>query len=340
MSSAGPILEVKNLTIALPSGGDRATAVRNVSFTVGRGEILCLVGESGSGKSVIAQGVMGLLPKNLPVQAGQILLEGEDITHAPLARLRELRATRMSMIFQEPMTALNPVMTCGDQIDEVLSQHTRLSPTERREKVLNIVREVLLPDPERMVASYPHQLSGGQRQRVVIAIALACGPDVLIADEPTTALDVTIQREVLDLIAQLVAEDGMALLLISHDLGVMAENVDRLLVMYGGTVVESGPTEDVFHRRAHPYTRGLFAARPQLGLRAAAQAAGGAGRRHRLTTIPGRVPELIDLPAGCGFADRCGLAQAACRAAPPPAVQITPQHQARCLRLDAARELA
>ncbi len=177
----------------------------------------------------------------------------------------------------------------------------------------------------------------------MIAIALACGPDVLIADEPTTALDVTIQREVLDLIAQLVAEDGMALLLISHDLGVMAENVQRLLVMYGGTVVESGPTETVFQHRAHPYTRGLFAARPQLGLRAAAQAAGGtgaSGRRHRLTTIPGRVPELIDLPAGCGFAERCSLAQDACRAAPPPPLQISADHLARCLRLDAAQGLA
>ena len=173
---SSPILEVRNLTIALPSGGDRSTAVRDVSFTVGRGEIVCLVGESGSGKSVIAQSVMGLLPKSLPVIGGQILLQDEDITHAPLSRLRELRATRMSMIFQEPMTALNPVMTCGDQIDEVLRQHTALSPQQRREKVLAILREVLLPEPERMVASYPHQLSGGQRQRIMIAMALVLDP--------------------------------------------------------------------------------------------------------------------------------------------------------------------
>ena len=203
-----PILEVQGLSIALPSGGDRNTAVRNVSFTVGRGEILCLVGESGSGKSVIAQGVMGLLPKQLPVTAGRIVLQGEDITHAPLARLRELRATRMSMIFQEPMTALNPVMTCGDQIDEVLSEHTQLSAGERREKVLAIVKEVLLPDPERMVASYPHQLSGGQRQRIMIAMALVLDPVLLIADEPTTALDVTTQAQILKLVLDLQRRHG------------------------------------------------------------------------------------------------------------------------------------
>ncbi|MDH4391212.1 MAG: ABC transporter ATP-binding protein [Aquabacterium sp.] len=267
MSSAGPILEVKNLTIALPSGGDRATAVRNVSFTVGRGEILCLVGESGSGKSVIAQGVMGLLPKNLPVQAGQILLEGEDITHAPLARLRELRATRMSMIFQEPMTALNPVMTCGDQIDEVLSQHTRLSPTERREKVLNIVREVLLPDPERMVASYPHQLSGGQRQRIMIAMALVLDPVLLIADEPTTALDVTTQAQILKLVLDLQHRHGAGVLFITHDFGVVAEVAHRVAVLRLGDLVELGPKASVLQQPQHDYTRMLMAAVPTLHLK-------------------------------------------------------------------------
>ena len=217
------ILEVKDLTIALPSGGDRNTAVRNVSFTVGAGEIVCLVGESGSGKSVIAQSVMGLLPKSLPVLSGKILLQGEDITHAPLYRLRELRATRMSMIFQEPMTALNPVMTCGDQIDEVLREHTKLSPAERRQKVLDIVKEVLLPDPERMVASYPHQLSGGQRQRIMIAMALVLDPVLLIADEPTTALDVTTQAQILKLVLDLQHRHGAGVLFITHDFGVVAE---------------------------------------------------------------------------------------------------------------------
>ena len=262
-----PILEVKGVTIALPAGGDRATAVRNVSFTVGGGEILCLVGESCSGKSVIAQGVMGLLPKTLPVTTGQIVLQGEDITHAPLSRLRELRATRMSMIFQEPMTALNPVMTCGDQIDEVLREHTKLSPTERRAKVLGIIREVLLPEPERMVASYPHQLSGGQRQRIMIAMALVLDPVLLIADEPTTALDVTTQAQILKLVLELQQRHGAGVLFITHDFGVVAEVAHRVAVLRLGDLVELGPKEDVLRRPRHDYTRMLMAAVPTLQLK-------------------------------------------------------------------------
>jgi len=267
MTETSSILEVRDLSIALPSGNDRATAVRNVSFTVGRGEIVCLVGESGSGKSVIAQGVMGLLPKSLPVIGGQILLQGEDITHAPLARLRELRATRMSMIFQEPMTALNPVMTCGDQIDEVLRQHTKLSPAERRKKVLDIVREVLLPEPERMVASYPHQLSGGQRQRIVIAMALVLDPVLLIADEPTTALDVTTQAQILKLVLDLQRRHGTGVLFITHDFGVVAEVAQRVAVLRLGDLVEIGPKDAVLKRPQHDYTRMLIGAVPTLHLK-------------------------------------------------------------------------
>ncbi|MFO1285985.1 MAG: ABC transporter ATP-binding protein [Rubrivivax sp.] len=259
-----PILEVTGLSIALPAGGDRDTAVRNVSFTVGRGEVVCLVGESGSGKSVIAQGVMGLLPKQLPVTAGRIVLQGEDITHAPLSRLRELRATRMSMIFQEPMTALNPVMTCGDQIDEVLREHTQLTPAERRDKVLAIVKEVLLPDPERMVASYPHQLSGGQRQRIMIAMALVLDPVLLIADEPTTALDVTTQAQILKLVLDLQKRHGTGVLFITHDFGVVAEIAHRVAVLRLGDLVELGPKADVLGRPQHDYTRMLMAAVPTL----------------------------------------------------------------------------
>jgi peptide/nickel transport system ATP-binding protein len=262
--TAAPVLEVRHLTIALPPGGERATAVQNVSFTVGRGEIVCLVGESGSGKSVIAHSVMGLLPQALPVRSGQILLQGEDITHAPAHRLRALRATRMSMIFQEPMTALNPVMTCGDQIDEVLGEHTQLSAPQRRDKVLAIVREVLLPEPERIVASYPHQLSGGQRQRIMIAMALVLEPVLLIADEPTTALDVTTQKQVLELVLQLQARHGTGVLFITHDFGVVAELAHRVAVLRLGDLVEVGRKHDVLQQPRHAYTRMLIGAVPTL----------------------------------------------------------------------------
>ncbi len=268
MNADAPILQVEDLSIALPKGGDRSTAVRSVSFTVGRGEIVCLVGESGSGKSVIAQGVMGLLPKQLPVTAGRILLQGEDITHAPLSRLRELRATRMSMIFQEPMTALNPVMTCGDQIDEVLSEHTKLSPPERRAKVRAIIEEVLLPDPDRMMASYPHQLSGGQRQRIMIAMALVLDPLLLIADEPTTALDVTTQKQVLELMLQLQRRHGTGVLFITHDFGVVAELAHRVAVLRLGDLVEVGDKHSVLQHPQHAYTRMLIGAVPTLRLHA------------------------------------------------------------------------
>ena len=264
MSDHTPILQVQNLSIALPSGGDRTLAVSNVSFTVGRGEIVCLVGESGSGKSVIAQSVMGLLPRQLPVTTGQILLEGEDITHAPLSRLRELRATRMSMIFQEPMTALNPVMSCGEQLDEVLREHTPLTPSERAAKVLAILREVLLPEPERMVASYPHQLSGGQRQRIMIAMALVLDPALLIADEPTTALDVTTQAQILKLITELQGRHGTGVLFITHDFGVVAEVAHRVAVLRLGEMVELGTKDAVLRRPQHDYTKLLMASVPTL----------------------------------------------------------------------------
>jgi len=258
------VLDVRDLSIALPSGGDRREAATRVSFTVNRGEILCLVGESGSGKSVIAQSVMGLLPPSLPVTGGQILLEGEDVTHAPLRRLRELRATRMSMVFQEPMTALNPVMSCGTQLDEVLREHTRLAPAERRRRILDIAREVRLPDPERMIASYPHQLSGGQRQRIMIAMALVLEPALLIADEPTTALDVTTQAQILRLIQDLQARHGMGVLFITHDFGVVAEIAHRVAVLRLGELVELGARDEVLRRPRHEYTRMLIGAVPTL----------------------------------------------------------------------------
>ena len=258
------VLEVRDLTIALPAGSERREAVSKVSFSVDRGEIVCLVGESGSGKSVIAQGIMGLLPNTLPITGGAALLEGEDTARALPERLRELRAARMSMIFQEPMTALNPVMRCGDQLDEVLRTHTSLGPAERSKKILDIVREVLLPEPARMVASYPHQLSGGQRQRIMIAMALILDPVLLIADEPTTALDVTTQAQILALIRDLQARHGTGVLFITHDFGVVAEIAHRVAVLRLGQLVEVGTRDEVLKKPRHDYTRMLIAAVPTL----------------------------------------------------------------------------
>ena len=329
------LLDVQDLRITLPTARGPVQALRGVSFGLARGQTLGLIGESGCGKSLTALALMGLLPDGARVQ-GSVRLDGRELLGQPEDAWCALRGNRLAMVFQEPMTALNPLHPVGRQIAESLRLHKRLDARAARAEALRLLQRVQLPQAERRLDAYPHQLSGGQRQRVVIAIALACGPDLLIADEPTTALDVTIQREVLDLIGQLVAEDGMALLLISHDLGVMAENVQRMLVMYGGSVVERGPTDAVFEHLAHPYTRGLFAARPRLGLRA--EGAALAGRRgHRLATIPGRVPELIDLPAGCTFADRCSLAIDACRSAPPPELPVGAGHSARCIRLAEAQ---
>ena len=259
-----PVLEVRNLSVALPKGADRELAVNKVSFTVSPGEIVCLVGESGSGKSVIAFTVMGLLAKALKPTEGEILLEGENILTVGEARLRELRCTRMSMIFQEPMTALNPVMTCGMQIDEVLDTHTKLDAAARKAKIIAILERVKLPEPERIYASYPHQLSGGQRQRIMIAMALVLDPVLLIADEPTTALDVTTQAEILKLIAELQDGQGTGVLFITHDFGVVAEIAHKVAVLRWGELVEVGPTEQILSRPQHPYTKMLISSVPSI----------------------------------------------------------------------------
>ena len=318
-----PLLEARQLRVDLHTHRGTAAAVRDMSFTLERGDTLGLIGESGCGKSITALALMGLLPEAAQV-SGSMRFDGRELSTLPEADYCKLRGDRIGMVFQEPMTALNPLHAVGRQIGESLRLHKGMAGAAARAEALRLLQRVQLPEAAKRLDAYPHQLSGGQRQRVVIAIALACGPDLLIADEPTTALDVTIQREVLDLILELVREDGMGLLLISHDLGVMADTVQQLLVMYAGTVVESGPTAAVFDKLAHPYTRGLFAARPRLGL----------ARGTRLATIPGRVPELADMPAGCPFADRCDWAIAACRAAPPAAVFVGIGHQARCIRID------
>ena len=330
------LLEVTDLRVTLPTARGPADALRGVSLSIAKGETVGLIGESGCGKSLTALALIGLLPANARV-AGSIRFDGRELVGASEKALCALRGDRIAMVFQEPMTALNPLQTIGAQVAEPLLQHRGASRSAARAEALRLLDRVKLPNAAERLSAYPHQLSGGQRQRVMIAAALACGPDLLIADEPTTALDVTIQREILDLIGELVTESGMALLLISHDLGVMARSVDRVLVMYGGSVVEAGSTAAVFDHLAHPYTRGLFAARPRLG--GAREGRGGpggnAGPAGRLATIAGRVPELADLPPGCTFADRCGWAMDACRAAFPPLVNVAPGHAARCIRLDA-----
>ena len=264
-SSGNAVLEIRGLSVALPKGADRRYAVEDVSLAVRSRQILCLVGESGSGKSVTAHSIMGLLPKGqLDPVAGQILLEGEDVLQASDDRLRRLRCTRMSMIFQEPMTALNPVMTCGEQIQEVLRTHTDLAPAARTERILAIMRDVRLPDPELLLHAYPHQLSGGQRQRIMIAMALVLEPALLIADEPTTALDVTTQAQILQLIKDIQREHGTAVLFITHDFGVVAEIADRVAVMQWGKIVESGEARQVLSEPQHPYTRMLIGSVPSL----------------------------------------------------------------------------
>ncbi|MFT6589415.1 MAG: peptide/nickel transport system ATP-binding protein [Rhodoferax sp.] len=320
-----PLLEVGDLSVRLSTPRGPAEAVRGVSFDLQRGETLGLIGESGCGKSLTALSLMGLLPDSAQV-TGSIRFDGQQLVGMNDAGLRKLRGNRIGMIFQEPMTALNPVHSIGQQVAEPLRLHRQASAAEARQQAIALLDRVGIADARQRFDAYPHQFSGGQRQRITIAMALACGPDLLIADEPTTALDVTIQGQILDLLSDLVQERGMALLLISHDLGVIAQNVARMLVMYGGTVVESGPTPAVFHQLAHPYTRGLFGARPQLGAR----------HGSRLNTINGTVPELLDLPAGCPFFERCPLAISECASTRPAPRSLGPAHQASCLRLDTA----
>ena len=319
-----PLLEVQNLGVRLQTQRGPAAAVRGVSFKLERGQTLGLIGESGCGKSITAMSLMGLLPEN-SVVTGSIRFDSQEMVGMNDAALRHLRGNRIGMIFQEPMTALNPVHTIGHQVAEPLRLHRGTDRAAARAQAIALLDRVGIADAARRIDAYPHQFSGGQRQRITIAMALACGPDLLIADEPTTALDVTIQGQILDLISDLVQERGMALLLISHDLGVIAQNVSRMMVMYGGTVAESGPTDKVFAHMAHPYTRGLFGARPQLG----------APRGARLTTIPGTVPELVDLPQGCPFSERCAWAEPQCAQTLPAATDLGASHQASCLRLDA-----
>jgi peptide/nickel transport system ATP-binding protein len=321
------LLEVANLSVRLNTQRGPAYAVRDVSFTLDRGDTLGIVGESGCGKSMTVMAVMGLLPEGAQVE-GSIRFDGEELVGKGDKRMNAIRGDRIGMIFQEPMTALNPVHTIGKQVAEPLRLHRGMGAGEARRKAIALLDRVGIPDAARRIDAYPHQFSGGQRQRITIAMALACEPQLLVADEPTTALDVTIQKQILDLIRELVAERGMGLMLISHDLGVIAQIVQRMLVLYGGSVVEDGPTRSVFAHRMHPYTLGLFAARPNLRT----------AKTQRLATIPGTVPELVDLPRGCPFAGRCGFTIPECFVTVPPPVLVEADHHARCIRLDAVME--
>ncbi|NBQ87233.1 MAG: ABC transporter ATP-binding protein [Betaproteobacteria bacterium] len=326
-SGAPPLLAVRNLRVQLPTAQGPAEAVRGLDFALARGETLGLIGESGCGKSLSALALMGLLPEGARV-SGSVQLEGRELTTLPERDLCALRGNRMAMIFQEPMSALNPVHTVGRQVAEPLRLHRGLSAAQAREAAAALLDRVGIAQASRRLDAWPHQFSGGQRQRIMIAMALACEPDLLIADEPTTALDVTVQRQILDLIDSLVRERGMALILISHDLAVMAQRVQRMIVMYGGSMVESAPSRELFDAPRHPYTRGLLAARPVLG--PAVGAGSGHARGQRLATIAGTVPELSALPPGCGFAGRCAFTAEACASQRPPAVDIGVRHRVWC----------
>jgi oligopeptide/dipeptide ABC transporter ATP-binding protein len=318
------LLEITNLSVEFPAAPKPLPAVRDIGFGVARGEVLGLVGESGSGKSVTSLAIMRLLPPQAMI-AGEIRFAANGSAPVNLfslsaEQMRSLRGSGISMIFQEPMTALNPVMRVGEQVAEAVRAHGSVSKKDAWERAVQALNEVAIPDPERRANDYPHQLSGGMRQRVMIAMAIVNHPQLLIADEPTTALDVTIQAQILDLLASLRDKFGLTMLFISHDLAVISKVADRVAVMYAGNLVEIGPRNEVFRNPAHPYTRGLLEAVPTLKT----------DRQHPLQTIDGTVPPLRELPPGCPFQPRCDIRIPECARALPPLVEIDPGHWARC----------
>jgi peptide/nickel transport system ATP-binding protein len=320
MNPQAPVLSVDNLSVRFK--GAPANVVDGVSFAVQPGKTLAIVGESGCGKSVTSMALMGLLPNTATVSASASSLLGEALLGMPAERLLNVRGNRMAMIFQEPMTSLNPVFTLGDQIGESVIRHQGLSRKEARQHALRMLEKVRVPDAAQRLDAYPHELSGGMRQRAMIAMALANNPALIIADEPTTALDVTIQAQILALVASLQAETGTSMVLITHDLGVVAEVADEVMVMYAGQVVESGLVKTLFDDPQHPYTIGLMGSMPSIG-----------PREGRLATINGRVPTPAQMPSGCRFAGRCPFVIDACREARPPLVEVSPGHFAACIRV-------
>ncbi|POP77859.1 ABC transporter ATP-binding protein [Pseudomonas syringae] len=315
----GTVLSISDLTVRF--AGAPANVVDGVSFSVKRGKTLAIVGESGCGKSVTSMGLMGLLPTTAKVGASDSLLIDEALLGMSEERLLDVRGNRMAMIFQEPMTSLNPVFTIGEQIAESVMRHQGLSDKDARQRALDMLEKVRVPDARQRLDAYPHELSGGMRQRAMIAMALANDPALIIADEPTTALDVTIQAQILSLIANLQTETGTAMILITHDLGVVAEVADEVMVMYAGRVVESGPVKTLFDDPQHPYTIGLMGSMPSIG-----------PREGRLATINGRVPTPAEMPGGCRFAGRCPFVIQQCRDERPPLLELSPGHFAACIR--------
>ena len=319
VSPAGALLEVKNLRTSFPTENGMVHAVDNVSFNVRKGEALALVGESGCGKSVTAMSIMRLVASPGRITAGEVRFKGRNLANLPEKQMRTVRGNDIAMVFQEPMTSLNPVFKVGDQVAEAIRIHRKVSKKEARKQAGDMLELVAIPDPVKRLDDYPHQLSGGMRQRVMIAIALSCDPELLIADEPTTALDVTIQAQIMELLASLQKRLGLAVLLITHDLGVVAEFCERVIVMYTGRIVEEARVEDLFKRPAHPYTRGLLKSLPSL-------TTGG----QRLPTIQGMVPSITSLPPGCKFNPRCPDVMPICLGKEPARMIVGEGHDARC----------
>lgn len=327
MSRPDAILQVRDLQVQFKGSRGQAMVLNGVNFELYPGETLCVVGESGCGKSMTALALLGLIPQPPGrICAGQVLYQNQDLLQATPSRLREVRGNRISMIFQEPMTSLNPVFSVGDQIVETLRLHAGLDEAQAREQAIEMLRQVGIPSPERRIDEYPHQLSGGMRQRVMIAMALTCRPDILIADEPTTALDVTVQAQIFDLLRDLQREKGTAIMLITHDMGAVAEMADRVIVMYAGRVIEEGRTDQVLGRPSHPYTRGLIDCLPELGSSLTRESRVPAN----LPEIPGVVPSIWELDQGCAFRARCAHASSDCARGHPPMHRQDDGHSVAC----------
>lgn len=324
-----PLLELRQLSVSFATDDGIVQAVDGIDLALQRGRTLGLVGESGCGKSVTSLAVMGLLPPENSKVSGEVHFEGRDLLRIPVHELRDLRGARLAMIFQEPMTSLNPSYTIGNQIVEAIQRHQGLDAAAAKARAIEMLKLVRISSPEKRFDDYPHKLSGGMRQRAMIAMALACGPQLLIADEPTTALDVTIQAQILDLMRGLRRDTGTAIILITHDLGVVAEMADDVAVMYAGQIVERASVASLFAWPEHPYTVGLLGSIPRLD-----------EKRERLPSIEGRVPDMTQPPDGCRFAARCPFVETACRAEPPALIEVAPGHLSRCRRAPLSQVLA